>query len=99
MGVLYAYAEITCVRIGSGSKTLGCRSTTIWKPSNCIGVTKTEKFPAEFLCLKTMLLRMQREAITALVPASSRCMLNVVGDYTFAEMAVVYNMCGVHREI
>jgi hypothetical protein len=26
-------------------------------------------------------------------------MLNIVGDYTFVEMAVVYNMCGVHREI
>jgi len=80
--------------------TLGFRSTTFWKSRICTGVTNSKKEnSAEFLCLKTMLLSIQREATTALVPASNRCMLNIVGYYTFAVMAVVYNMCGVHREI
>jgi hypothetical protein len=97
VGVLYACTERTCV--STGSKSPGFRSTTFWNRAIALALINLKKFPAEFLCLKTLLLSIQREETTALVHASNRYMVNIVGDCTFAEMAIVYNICGVHRDI
>jgi hypothetical protein len=92
VGVSYVHTERTYVSIGSGDAWFSIHD--ILEAEHLHGrYKKKKKTPAEFLCLKTMLLSIQREA------ASNRCMLNIVGCYTFAEMAVVYNMCGVHREV